>query len=330
MPVDRESQHKPVLLRESVSPLLENRGTVYVDCTLGGGGHLELILKEKPQAKVFAFDRDEEMIENARKRFQVEVASGRLTLIHSNYGAIRERLLEKGVDSVDGILVDAGVSSFQLDQPERGFSFLRKGPLDMRMDRSQPLTAYEVVNRWPQAELERVFYRYGEERFSRKIAARIVEKRAEASIDDTIALAKIVEDCLPRQRGAQRGAHPATRVFQAIRIAVNKELEDLEKLLAEIPGILKPGGVIAVITFHSLEDRLVKERFKYLTANCVCPPEILLCDRCNKPPGFLLHKKPIVPSEKEIRDNPRARSAKLRIFVRNFDEIRRAAVDGER
>lgn len=330
MTLDRESQHKPVLLKEAVRPLLENRGNLYVDCTLGGGGHLALLLREKPDAKFFAFDRDMDMIVAARTRFSADVASGRLTLIHANYADIRERLADLGVSSVDGILLDAGVSSFQLDIPERGFSFLREGPLDMRMDRSQPLTAYEVVNQWSQQELERVFFRYGEERFSRKIAARIVERRSEAPIADTVALAKIVENCLPRQKGAPKGLHPATRIFQAIRIAVNKELEGLERVLSALPEILRPGGIFAAISFHSLEDRIIKERFKYLAANCVCPPEVLTCARCNRPPGLLLHKKPIVATDDEIQENPRARSAKLRIFVRNSEEIVKEPAYGKR
>jgi 16S rRNA (cytosine1402-N4)-methyltransferase len=328
MITDRQFQHLPVLLKETLAPFLENHGTVYVDCTLGGGGHTGALLAKKPQAVIYAFDRDQAMIERARTRFREEIEAGRLTLIHSNYGDIRERLGEFGVSKVDGIMVDAGVSSFQLDQPERGFSFLRQGPLDMRMDQSQPLSAYQVVNEWPRSELERIFFDYGEERFSRKIAARIVEKREQVPIKDTLTLAGIVEDCLPRARGPGKGVHPATRVFQAIRIAVNGEITSLEKMLAAIPEILNPGGVFAAISFHSLEDRPVKERLKFLTSGCVCPPEILRCERCGHPPGVLLQKKPIVPSEEEMAANPRARSAKLRVFVRNSEEIRRPPFHG--
>lgn len=313
---DREYQHLPVLLKEAVAPLAENRGDVYVDCTLGGGGHTAALLKARPDATVYAFDRDGHMIEAARTRFREEIAAGRLHLVPANYGDIRQQLADRHVAAVDGILVDAGVSSFQLDQPERGFSFLREGPLDMRMDQTQPLTAWEVVNRWPREELERIFFEYGEERFSRKIVSRILERRDVNPVADTRSLAAIVEDCLPRARGPHRGAHPATRVFQAIRIAVNGELDGLEKLLAEIPDVLKPGGVFAAISFHSLEDRLVKERLKYLAAACVCPPEIPIC-RCGNPQGFLAQKKPILASEEELAVNPRSRSAKLRVFVRN-------------
>lgn len=317
MKPDREYQHLPVLLKEAVAPLAENRGSVYVDCTLGGGGHTAAILAAKPNGTVYAFDRDGHMIAAAENRFREEIAQGRLKLIHSDYGDIRERLAELGVKGVDGILVDAGVSSFQLDQPERGFSFMRNGPLDMRMDQRQPLSAYEVVNQWDRAALEKIFFEYGEERFSRKITARIIEHRDKAPIEDTATLASIIEDCLPRLRGPQRGPHPATRVFQAIRIAVNDELGGLKRLLAAIPDVLLPGGVFAAISFHSLEDRLIKERLKFLAAACICPPEVITCARCGKPPGFLLQKKPLLPSDEEMEQNPRSRSAKLRVFVRD-------------
>ena len=318
MKTEKEYQHLPVLLKELVAPLAENRGSVYVDCTLGGGGHTAHLLALRPHAKLFSFDRDGAMIDAAKVRFASEIDSGRLVLVQANYGDIRQQLLKFGIKAVDGIMVDAGVSSFQIDQPERGFSFMRNGPLDMRMDRSQPLSAYEVVNSWGRSELEKIFFEYGEERFSRKIVNRILEKRDEAPIADTATLAAIISDCLPRTHGPQRGPHPATRVFQAIRIAVNDELGGLKALLAEIPELLNPGGVFSAISFHSLEDRLIKERLKMLSLNCICPPEIITCDRCQKPPGFLMHKKPIVPSEEELEGNPRSRSAKLRIFVRQL------------
>lgn len=315
----KEYQHKPVLLKETLAPLLENRGSVYVDCTLGGGGHLSLLLDSKPNATVYAFDQDMSMIERARTRFQEKIELGKLHLIHSNYADIRNRLLELGVKHVDGIMLDAGVSSFQIDIPERGFSFSKNGPLDMRMDQSQPLTAYEVVNQWPREHMEKIFYQYGEEKFSRKIAYRIIESREKAPIEDTATLAQIVENCLPRLKG--KGAHPATRVFQAIRIAVNHELESLENFLKEIPEILNPFGVASIISFHSLEDRLIKERFKFLSSHCICPPQIMTCARCGHPPGVLMQKKPIIPSDEEIATNPRSRSAKLRVFIRNTEPI---------
>lgn len=323
MATERESQHLTVLLREAVAPLVANTGNIYIDCTLGGGGHTAALLQKRADACVFAIDRDHDMLDKAATRFQAEVAAGRLTLIHGNYGELRELLSRVGINKVDGILVDAGVSSFQLDIPERGFSFMKSGPLDMRMDRSQVLTAFEVVNKWPRQDLEKVFFEYGEERFSRKIASRIVEAREKGPVADTLALANIVEDCLPRAHGPRKGVHPATRIFQAIRIAVNGELDGLRQLLAEIPEILNPGGVFSAISFHSLEDRLVKERLRYLTNACVCPLMVVTCPRCNHPPGLLLQKKPILPTEEEMAENPRSRSAKLRVFVRNAEEIRK-------
>lgn len=324
----RDYQHLPVLLKESTNPLVENRGKIYVDCTLGGGGHTALLLKARPDATVYAIDRDGAMIAKAQERFSTEIAAGRLVLLRGNYGNIRGLLAEVGLKGVDGILVDAGVSSFQLDQAERGFSFLRNGPLDMRMDQDQPLTAYEIVNRWPREEMEKIFFEFGEERFSRKIASRIVENRDRAPIEDTSTLAGIIENCSPRGHGSQKGPHPATRVFQAIRIAVNGELSGLKSLLAEIPELLNPGGVFSAISFHSLEDRLVKERLKFLSSNCVCPPEIITCARCGNAPGYLAQKKPILPTDEELQNNPRSRSAKLRVFVRGSNEYRRPAYLG--
>ncbi len=332
MTPERNYQHLTVLLRETVEPLAGNRGSIYIDCTFGGGGHtahlLEILSKREQPTQVIAIDRDQDMLDAAAIRFPSEIAAGRLALIHGNYGEIRELLGERGIAGVDGIIVDAGVSSFQLDIAERGFSFLRSGPLDMRMDRSQPLTAFEIVNSWPREELEKIFFEYGEERFSRKITSRILENRESAPISDTLALARIVENCMPRVHGPKKGPHPATRIFQAIRIAVNGELDGLRKLLVEIPAILNPGGVFAAISFHSLEDRLVKERLRFLSSACVCPLTVVTCPRCNHPPGFLPQKKPILASSDELAANPRSRSAKLRVFVRNSEEIRRPPFDG--
>jgi len=329
MATAQESQHVTVLLRETVAPLLANTGNVYIDCTLGGGGHTAPLLRQRPDARVIAIDRDQDMLDKASTRFREEIAAGRLTLLHGNYGNLRELLSSVGITKVDGILVDAGVSSLQIDQPERGFSFMKSGPLDMRMDRSQTLTAYEMVNEWPRQDLEKVFFEYGEERFSRKIASRIVEAREKSPLTDTLALANIVEDCLPRAHGPRKGVHPATRIFQAIRIAVNGELEGLRQLLAEVPEILNPGGVFSAISFHSLEDRLVKERLRYLSNACVCPLMVITCPRCNHPPGLLLQKKPILPTEEELAENPRSRSAKLRVFVRNGGEVRKPPFEME-
>lgn len=307
-------KHDSVLLRESVDPMLENNGITYVDCTLGGGGHTAYLLTARANTKVFAFDRDPTMIQAAKTRFQDFIAADRLVLIHANYSEIRSELAKYGVTGVDGILVDAGVSSFQLDIPERGFSFRKAGPLDMRMNPEEGESAFDIVNHSTQKELEQIFFQYGEERFSRKIAQRIVEARELSPIQDTVTLASIIEKSIPKAK--QEKIHPATRVFQAIRIAVNRELEGLETLLKEIPDLLNPGGVFSAISFHSLEDRPVKERLRFLAASCVCPPEIPVC-RCQHPLGSLQQTKPILASEEEKERNPRSRSAKLRIFKKN-------------
>lgn len=325
MSLEKEYQHRPVLLHETIAPLLENSGSVYVDCTLGGGGHLALVLGKKPNARVFAFDQDAAMIERAKERFKVDIASGRLVLIHANYADIRVRLNDFGIGLVDGIILDAGVSSFQLDMPERGFSFMRNGPLDMRMNQSQSVSAYDVVNSWTQSALEKIFFQYGEEKFSRKIAGRIIEAREKQAIADTLTLAGIIESSVPKSKN--KGPHPATRVFQAIRIAVNRELESLERFLLEIPGILNANAPVSIISFHSLEDRLIKERFRHLSAHCVCPPEIITCARCGHPPGIVPKKKPIIAQEEEIATNPRARSAKLRVFIRNDEPILKSCIE---
>lgn len=314
----QEIIHVSVLLRQTVDPLVNVHGNVFVDATLGGGGHTSYLLTARPDAKIYAFDRDQAMIEKASTRFREEIASGRLTLIHANYSDIKTELKKYSIACVDGLMADLGVSTFQLDQAERGFSFQRSGPLDMRMDPSEPFSAYDLVNEWTEQDLVKIFFEYGEEKFARKIARRIVSEREKNKFENTAQLAELIKFCVPRE--AQGKIHPATRVFQAIRIAVNGELEGLEKLLSEIPDILCAGGVASIISFHSLEDRLVKDRLKFLSADCVCPPEILTCARCHKPPGKLLQNKPIIPAEDEVKLNPRARSAKLRVFIKNESE----------
>ncbi|MCO5143390.1 MAG: 16S rRNA (cytosine(1402)-N(4))-methyltransferase RsmH [Oligoflexia bacterium] len=317
MSLESKFKHLPVLLEESVKSLLSAHGPVYVDCTFGGGGHTLSILQRKSDSKVIAFDLDKESFERSSEKFTDYIKSGRIHFVHANYSQLREKLLELGYQKVDGVLLDAGVSSFQLDQPWRGFSFSHDGPLDMRMDQSRGITAKEVVNEWPREQLEKILFRYGEEKFSRKIVSKIIEARSNKILETTLELAKLIENCLPSTKFKEgRRIHPATKTFQAIRIAVNDELSHLEKVLQEIPAILNPGGVFAAISFHSLEDRLVKERLKFLTANCVCPLSVITCDRCGKPEGYLLQKKPIIATDKEQQVNPRSRSAKLRVFLR--------------
>lgn len=315
MKTDRDFQHFPVLLQESLKSFQDNPGTVYVDGTLGGGGHTAEILKLPNLQKLIAIDRDSQMIEKAQKRFESEIASGKLVLVKGNYGDLAEILQKLDLPGADGILVDAGVSSFQLDQAERGFSFSKEGPLDMRMDTGQELTAATIVNQWAPSELERIFFKYGEERFSRKVVGRIVERRAEKSFTTTTDLAHVIERAIPR--GAQKNIHPATRVFQAIRIAVNDELGGLERILGSLPGLLCPGGVFAAISFHSLEDKLIKARLKELTTACKCPPDFPVCRCGGVAQGSLPQRKAIIASDEEISANPRSRSAKLRVFQRS-------------
>ncbi len=283
--------HIPVLLEESTCLLLGGSRRLYVDCTLGLGGHTRRILEKEPKAFVVGIDRDEEAIELAKDN--LKEFEGRVAFYKADFAYVDEVLREEGVDRVDGFLFDLGVSMFQL-RSERGFSFQIEAPLDMRMDMDQRLTAYRVVNEYPEKELARILWEYGEERLSRKIARAIVHRRREKPIETTTELADIVLSVYPG-RMRHRRIHPATRTFQAIRIEVNRELESLKTALAKVPDLLAPGGRLVVISFHSLEDRIVKnflrehsDLFKVLT------------------------KKPITPSEEEIRMNPASRSAKLR------------------
>ncbi|WP_297446490.1 16S rRNA (cytosine(1402)-N(4))-methyltransferase RsmH [Desulfurobacterium sp.] len=287
----KEIFHPPVLLNESIEFLKAKEGGVFVDATLGGGGHTGAILEANPQNRVIAIDRDEEAIDRAIKK--LERFGDRFSVYHANFAQIGVVLDEEGIDFVDGILFDLGVSHFQL-RGDRGFSFWKDDPLDMRMDRSQKLTAADVVNTLSERELANIIYRYGEERFSRKIAREIVKRRKEKPIKTTLELAKIVESVIPKKLWAGRKKHPATKTFQAIRIYVNKELESIEEAIPEAVDRLKPGGRIVVITFHSLEDRIVKELLK------------------ERKDLKIIAKKPVLPTEEEIAANPAARSAKLR------------------
>jgi 16S rRNA (cytosine1402-N4)-methyltransferase len=308
--------HKPILLEESLAPLIATKGKFFVDGTLGGGGHLSHLLESAPQARVLGIDRDEAAIQRVAQKFPEEVASGRLILRREKFSNLSVILNELGLPSVDGVFIDIGFSSFQVDDAMRGMSFLRDGPLDMRMDQSCGVTASELINTLSAEELQKIFSEYGEETFSRSIARKIVEGRREAPIETTLRLSELVLSAIPAKFRRTAKVHPATRVFQAIRIAVNEELQELESFLSQIPSVLSSGGAVAILTFHSLEDRLVKQRFKFLSDDCICPPEIITCARCHKPLGKLWAKKPLKPSEAEIAANPRARSAKLRALLR--------------
>ncbi|MBO8159314.1 16S rRNA (cytosine(1402)-N(4))-methyltransferase RsmH [Thermosyntropha sp.] len=300
--------HKPVLLEETIENLVTDPGGVYVDCTLGGGGHLRRLMQDlNDEAKVFAFDKDKEILFQTRTKLDYS----NIVFIHSDFRFLKDKLLEHDVEKVDGIMLDLGVSSFQLDIKERGFSFHEDARLDMRMDREQDLTAWDIVNNYEEEEIKRIIYDYGEERFARSIARAIVKYRQTESIDTTAKLVEIIKSAVPPSY--RRKKHPARRTFQALRIAVNGELDALKEVLPQAVEILKPGGRLCVITFHSLEDRIVKSFLQEKARGCICPPGMPVCTCGNKPLVKLINKKPIVPAEKECFDNPRARSAKLRV-----------------
>lgn len=304
-------QHKTVLLHEAVEGLNIKPDGIYVDCTLGGAGHTEEILKRLSNTgKVYAFDQDMIAIENAKQKL-VQYGD-RLEIIHSNFIHLKEELHKRGVSQVDGILYDLGVSSPQLDEPERGFSYHHDAPLDMRMDRTSPISAKEVVNEWPYEKLVRIFFQYGEEKFSKQIARQIERSREKQPIETTGQLVEIIKEAIPAP-ARRSGGHPAKRIFQAIRIAVNNELESFEQSLESSIELLKVGGRTAVITFHSLEDRITKTIFKKYASLPDLPKGLPVIPEEYQPIIKIITRKPIVPSEEELEHNNRARSAKLRI-----------------
>lgn len=307
-PVKAMELHRPVMPEETLEQLDASRGGMFVDATLGMGGHSELILQASPANRVIGLDRDRDAIERASRR--LEPFGDRFTAISSDYRQVKPVLNARGVQSVAGLLADLGVSSYQLDTPERGFTFRSDGPLDMRMDRAQGETAADLVNHLPEAELARIIFEYGEERASRRIARAIVAERARAPITTTAKLAELVIRAV-HQKGHWR-IHPATRTFQALRIAVNTELEGLEQFVADAVDLLETDGRLVVITFHSLEDRIVKHAFRFQSGRCICSPGQPVC-RCGTANRVeILTRKAIQPSDAEIAQNPRARSAKLR------------------
>lgn len=301
-----EFSHIPVMLFECIDGLCIKPGGIYVDGTLGGCGHSSVILKNG--GRVIGIDRDETAIKNANEKYP------EIITVHDNYSNIISVLNNLDIKQIDGALLDLGVSSYQLDTPERGFSYRFDAPLDMRMDTSKGITAYDVVNGYSQAQLEKIFFSYGEEQYSRAIAASIVKRREVSPVATTMQLSDIICTSVPPK--ARRGKHPAKKVFQAIRIEVNGELSVLEQTMYDFASVLKPGGRLAVITFHSLEDRAVKNAFARLTKGCECPPDFPVCVCGKKPQGTLLSRKPILPSDGELSKNPRSASAKLRIFIK--------------
>lgn len=307
-------QHTPVLLDEMLEFLRPAPGAVFVDATVGAGGHAAAIAgKIMPGGRLIGLDRDRLALEIAGERLAPFGAS--VTLIHSRLDALDRTLAAERIERVDGILIDLGVSSMQLDNADRGFSFSRSGPLDMRMDRLSGKTAAERIAQASVQELTDIFYRYGEERWSKRIAERIVEHRAQRAIVDTKQLADIVAGAIPR--GAwQKGLHPATRIFQALRIAVNDELDQIEPAIRQGVDRLKTGGRIGIIAFHSLEDRIVKRTLARLEGQCTCPPRLPVCGCGAVATVKLVTRKPLTPSEEEVQRNPRARSARLRVAER--------------
>lgn len=307
--------HKTVLLDEAVNGLNIKADGIYVDCTLGGAGHSHHILtKLSEQGKLYAFDQDELAIQNAKDK--LASFGERFQVIKSNFLYLEDELAKRNIDKVDGILYDLGVSSPQLDTPERGFSYHHDAPLDMRMDTEANLSAYHVVNEWTYEALVRIFFQYGEEKFSKQIARKIEAARVEKPIETTGELVELIKEAIPAP-ARRKGGHPAKRVFQAIRIAVNDELKVFEQSLHQAIRLLSAGGRISVITFHSLEDRICKVTFKKESENPDLPHGLPIIPEEYKPELKLITRKPITPSEEELEYNNRARSAKLRIAEKN-------------
>lgn len=306
-----EFKHIPVLLEKCIECLNIKKGGVYVDGTLGGGGHSLHILKNLDgTGKLIGIDKDKEALKFTSEKFKDYSNVIYVNDKHENIKGILERL---NIPQVDGILLDLGVSSYQLDEPSRGFSYMHDAKLDMRMNKDMDFTAYDVVNNYPEEKLIEIFFTYGEERYSKSIAKKIVEERKIKPIETTYELVDIIKSAIPK-RALNEKQHPAKRVFQAIRIEVNGELVELENAIKDSVDVLKPGGRLLIITFHSLEDRIVKKTYENLEGRCTCPSDFPKCVCGFKSFGKIITKKPIVADEKELYENPRSRSAKLRVF----------------
>ncbi len=301
--------HKPVMLNECIEMLNIVPSGIYVDGTLGGAGHSLEIVKRLDSGKLIAFDQDIEAIENAK--IKLKAYEDKVILIHDNFRNIKKSLEDIDIFRINGLLLDLGVSSYQLDSPERGFSYRYDAPLDMRMNQSSQISAKYIVNTYSEEDLKRIIRDYGEEKWASRIAQFIVEERMKKPIDTTGELVQIIKAAIPK-KAREEEQHPAKRTFQAIRIETNHELDVIHDVLESAVELLLPGGVISVITFHSLEDRIVKNFFRDESTGCICPPEIPVCV-CNHQARLrLAHRKPLVPSEEELRENPRSRSAKVR------------------
>ena len=310
-------KHKSIMIGEVLRALDVKPDGIYLDCTLGGGGHARAIGKKlSAKGQLIGIDQDEDAITAATEN--LSGLNCGVKILRGNFSELDKFLDDSGVEKIDGAIFDLGVSSYQIDTPERGFSYMKNSPLDMRMDRRQSLTAYDVINRYDEERLIKIFREYGEERFSRRIAAAICTARKDSLIETTSALVKIIEDAAPRTKN---GGHPAKRVFQAIRIEVNDELEILSDAVKKAVSRLKIGGRIAIITFHSLEDRIVKETFKTLAQDCICPKNFPVCV-CNHKAEIKILGKAKTPTSDEIEFNSRAKSAKLRVAEKIFDAIK--------
>ena len=308
-----EFSHKSVLLWECIDALNIRPNGIYLDGTLGGGGHSLEICRRLTTGRLIGVDRDEVALEAAKKRLSRHAR--KVTLVHDNFENIALILDALNLDKIDGMLFDLGVSSPQLDDGSRGFSYMADAPLDMRMDQGSSLTAYEVVNNYPKDELRRILYEYGEERYAPQIAAAIERVRSDRPIETTLELVDIIKSAMP-ERALREKQHPAKRSFQAIRIAVNDELGAVSRMMRASIDHLNPGGRLAVITFHSLEDRIVKNAMAEAAKGCTCPPSFPVCVCGRTPKVQVLTKKPIIATMEEVRENPRARSAKLRVAVK--------------
>ena len=303
-------EHKPVLLQECIEGLQIKPDGIYVDGTMGGAGHsIEIVKRLSSEGKLIGIDRDEEALKASKERLS---EYKNVTYIHDNHDNIKEILRKIGMNQVDGILLDLGVSSYQLDERNRGFSYLGENELDMRMDKSQELTAKKVVNYYSEKELANIIYEYGEERFSRQIAKNICNYRKEKTINTTKELVDIIEKSIPKSK--QHDGHPAKRTFQAIRIEVNNEIKPLYNTVKDCIDCLKPQGRLCIITFHSLEDRAVKNAYIEAKGKCTCPPDLPYCVCGAKTLGKMITKKPIIATKEEQEENSRSKSAKLRIF----------------
>ena len=306
-----EFSHRSVLLDECIEALSIRPDGVYVDGTAGGAGHSSVIASHLgPNGKLLALDQDETAVRVARER--LSVFGERAEVVHTNFCNLSEVCRERNITQIDGLLLDLGVSSYQLDTAERGFSYQADAPLDMRMNAQNPLTAKQIVNEYSEDALRRILYEYGEERFSSRIASNIVRARESAPIETTGELVEIIKRSIPAQ-AREGGHHPAKRSFQALRIEVNAELDVIAPAIKSAVSLLSPGGRIAIITFHSLEDRIVKQTYTSLTGGCTCPKDFPVCVCGNRPKIKIITKKPILPSPEELEANPRSRSAKLRV-----------------